>query len=124
VIVTEVETPTGDVVTANVAVFTPAGTATFAGTVAAVVFELTRPTRAPPAGALLVRVTVPVEEPPPRTLVGESESDEIGLGGAGSKSATARRASTRRTVPATRGLIITPPLAEPERIVGPIAPGE
>jgi len=124
VIVADVDAPTGEVVTVNVAVFCPAGTVTFDGTVAALPFELVRPTTAPPAGALLLRVTVPVEDPPPRTLVGESESDEIGFGGAGRRFATRKRASTRNTAAAARDLVMTPPLAERTGIVGPTALGE
>jgi hypothetical protein len=95
VIVTDVEVPTGKVVTVKVFEVCPAGTVTFEGTAAAPVFELVRPTTAPPEGAALVRVTVPVEEVPPRTLVGETESDEIGLGGASRKPGMTRSASTR-----------------------------
>ena len=93
---TDVDRPTGEVVTGNVFDVCPASTVTFACTVAADVFELVRVTTAPPEGATLARVTVPVEELPPRTLVGESESDEIGLGGAGRNWGAARKANTRR----------------------------
>jgi hypothetical protein len=69
VIVTGVEAVTVLVVTVNVAVVAPVATVTLAGTVAAA--ELSdRVTTAPPVGAALVSVTVPVEEAPPVTLVG------------------------------------------------------
>ena len=54
----------------NVAVVLPAGTVTFAGTVAYEVLLLLRVTTEPPAGARPVSVTVPVEFAPPLTLVG------------------------------------------------------
>jgi hypothetical protein len=54
----------------NVAVVALGATVTLAGTVAADVALLVRVTTAPPAGAGLVRVRVPVDEFPPRTLVG------------------------------------------------------
>ena len=53
----------------KVAVVAPAATVTFAGTVAAAL-SLDNVTRAPPVGAGLLRVTVPVEALPPVTLVG------------------------------------------------------
>jgi hypothetical protein len=59
----------------NVAVVAPAGTVTFAGTDAAVASLLDSTTIAPPAGAAAVRVTVPVEELPPCTLVGFTDSE-------------------------------------------------
>lgn len=49
----------------------PAATVTVAGTCAAGLL-LDRVTTAPPAGASLVRVTVPIEEVPPVTDVGFS----------------------------------------------------
>src|SRR5206468_2913567 len=54
----------------------PAGTVTLAGTVAAAVKLLASVTTMPPAGAAPLRVTVPVEEFPPVTLVGLSVSVE------------------------------------------------
>ena len=63
------------VVTAKPALVAPAGTVTLAGTV--VDAELSESdTAAPPAGAAAVNVTVPVEELPPTTEVGLSETDE------------------------------------------------
>lgn len=93
----------------------PAGTVTFGGTVTTLAFDLVRATTAPPEGAGLPRVTVPVEEAPPSTLVGESERDAIGFGGAGRKSGTTRNARTRRPAAAMRGLVMRPPLAAHER---------
>ena len=74
-IVTDVEDATGSVVTLKVAVVAPAATVTLAGTVAAAVLELVSVTTAPEGGALPVRVTVPVELTPPKTLVGASVTE-------------------------------------------------
>jgi hypothetical protein len=54
----------------NVALVAPAATVTLAGTVAAAVLLLPSVTAAPPAGAALLSITVPVEEAPPVTLAG------------------------------------------------------
>jgi hypothetical protein len=70
VIVTAVVEDTLPVVAVKVVVVAPAATVTDAGTWAAAVFELVRVTTAPPVGAGLSRVTVPVEEAPPMTEVG------------------------------------------------------
>ncbi len=70
-----VDAATGLVLTVKVALVAPAGTATLEGTLAAPLL-LESPTCAPPAGAAPLSVTVPVEEFPPVTLVGFSESDE------------------------------------------------
>lgn len=67
--VTLVLVPTATVVTLNVAEVVPAATVTLAGVVADALSS-DRVTTAPPAGAVLVRVTVPVEELPPVTLAG------------------------------------------------------
>ncbi len=68
---TAVATVTAPVVTLNVALVAPAGTVTFAGTLAAV--ELAESdTSAPPVGAALVSVTVPCDVAPPVTLAGLS----------------------------------------------------
>ena len=65
----EVEAVTEVVVTVKLALVAPASTVTLAGTVAAV--ELSESdTTAPPVGAAALKVTVPVEELPPTTLVG------------------------------------------------------
>jgi hypothetical protein len=67
--------PTGLVVTANVAVVSPAATVTLAGTAAAAL-SLESVTIAPPAGAALLSVTVAVEEEPPLTVLGLRPSDD------------------------------------------------
>src|SRR6266446_7006128 len=63
------------VLTVKVAPVAPAGTITLEGTLAAPLL-LESATCAPPAGAGPLSVTVPVEEFPPVTLVGFSESEE------------------------------------------------
>jgi hypothetical protein len=80
VIVTGVEEATFAVATEKVVEVEPAGTVTFAGTVAAAVFALVRATVAPPGGALPVMITVPVEELPPATLAGLTERVERAAG--------------------------------------------
>ena len=79
---TEVDEPTALVLTANVALVAPAATVTLEGTLAAAVLLLERVTCAPPEGAGPLNVTVPVDEFPPVTLVGFSETDasEVGAG--------------------------------------------
>jgi hypothetical protein len=67
------------VLTVNVPVEAPAATVTVAGTVALELFEL-RVTEIPPVGATPLRVTVPVEVPPPVTDVGESVTP-VSVGG-------------------------------------------
>ena len=71
--VADVEAVTDVVVTVNVALVAPAGTVTLAGTVVAVESSESD-TAAPPLGAAALRVTVPVEELPPTTLVGLRET--------------------------------------------------
>ena len=69
--VTVVSTETLRVVdTVNVDAVVPAGTVTLDGTVATFVFELLSVTTAPPVGALLFSVAVPVLVLPRTTLVG------------------------------------------------------
>jgi len=75
-IVDEVEAVTALVLTANVAVVAPAGTVTLAGTVAAAVLLLDSDTKAPPLPAAALKATVPVDELPPATLVGLTDTDE------------------------------------------------
>ena len=58
------------VVTVNVAVVAPAAAVTLAGAWAAAVLLFESVTAAPPAGAGLSSVTVPVEDTPPSTDVG------------------------------------------------------
>ena len=75
VMVAAVDVFTAVVVMVNVPVEAPAATVTVAGTVALVELEL-RDTDVPPVGALPVRVTVPVEDVPPWTEVGETATVE------------------------------------------------
>ena len=67
--VAEVTAETALVVTVNVAIVAPERTVRLLGTCANVLL-LDSVTIAPPAGAALLSVTVPVEELPPCTLVG------------------------------------------------------
>ena len=73
---TVVDAATALVLTVNVALVAPAATVTLDGTLAAVVLLLESATSALPAGAGPLSVTVPVEEFPPVTLVGFTDSDE------------------------------------------------
>ena len=66
---------TGNVLIVNVALLLPDGTVTDAGTVAFELFE-DRVTTSPPEPASPLRVTVPVEVVPPRTVVGLTETLE------------------------------------------------
>ena len=73
---TVVDAATALVLTGNDALVAPAATVTLEGTLAAAVLLLESITCAPPDGAGPLSVTVPVEEFPPVTLVGSSESEE------------------------------------------------
>ena len=75
VIVTLLYKPTVYVFTAKVAVVAPDGIVTLEGTVATAVLLLDSVTTAPAPGAGPFKVTVPVEEPPPRTEVGLKETE-------------------------------------------------
>ena len=74
-IVAGVDMVTALVLTVNVALVAPAATVTLAGTVATDAL-LERFTTAPPLGAGPLRVTVPVEEEPPVTLLGLSKTED------------------------------------------------
>ncbi len=79
---TVVDAATALVLTVNVALVAPAATVTLDGVLATFVLLLESVTTAPPEGAAPLRVTVPVEEFPPMTLVGFTESEEsVGAGG-------------------------------------------
>jgi hypothetical protein len=69
-IVTELLVATGAVVTLNVALVAFGAIVTLAGTLAAAILLLLRVTSAPPAAAGAFKVTIPVDEVPPRTEVG------------------------------------------------------
>ena len=69
-IVTVTLLATGLVLTVKVAEVALAGTVTLAGTCAAALLLLDSVTTAPPVGAGMFSVTVPVEEVPPTTEVG------------------------------------------------------
>lgn len=75
VMVTFVVTETGEVVIGKVALLAPAITVTFAGTLAAG-SELAKLITTPPVPAAPVSVTVPVDEVPPVTDVGEVATEE------------------------------------------------
>ena len=82
VIAATVEVVTAEVVTVNVRLVAPAGIVTLAGTVTAA--ELSdKLTTAPPEGAAALSVTVPVEELPPTTAVGLTDTaDNVAAAGA------------------------------------------
>jgi len=66
--------------TVNVALAVPAGTITMSGTVAMAALLLASAITAPPAGAVVVRVTVPVEGLRSGTVVGLRLSEARGEG--------------------------------------------
>lgn len=70
-----------DVVMEKVAFVDPAATVTLAGTVATAVMLEERLTTIPPLGAASLRLTVPVEELPPGTDLGFSDTDDKVTGG-------------------------------------------
>ena len=71
----EIEEVTDVVFTVKVAVWLPAATVTEAGTVAAVLL-LESETEAPPVGAAVLNVTVPVVDVPPVTLAGLTDTED------------------------------------------------
>src|SRR3954468_24700730 len=75
VIVAVVAAVTDVVVAVNVLLVAPAGTVTLAGSATAAESS-DKATTAPPAGAAALSVTVPVDELPPTTAVGLSESPD------------------------------------------------
>src|SRR5436190_705272 len=78
VMVTAVCAVTGSVVMAKVAVIAPAATVTDAETIAALTLLLVSVTTAPPAGAAVASVTVPVLPPPPTSVAGLSATEFSG----------------------------------------------
>ena len=78
-----VDAATALVLIVKVALLFPAGTVTLEGTLAAAVLLLESATCAPPAGAVPLNVTVPVEEFPPVTVAGFSVSEETAGGDVG-----------------------------------------
>src|SRR6266481_3078841 len=96
--VTMVDEATALVLTTNVALVAPAAIVTLGGTLAAPLL-LESATCAPPVEAAPFNVTVPVEEFPPTTLVGFSESEERVGGGGGA------------AVTVSEAVLVTPPYA-------------
>jgi hypothetical protein len=74
VIVTGVLAATDDVVAANVALVAPAAMVMLAVTVATAVLLLESDTSAPPLGAVVVSVAVPVDPFPPTTVEGFTDT--------------------------------------------------
>src|SRR5258708_4026854 len=91
--VTAVDAVTALVATVNVALVAPAATVTLAGVLATAVLLLESVTAAPPDGAAAVKVTVPVEEFPPVTLVGFQVSEGRATG-AGAEADDASKSRT------------------------------
>jgi hypothetical protein len=91
VIVTAVDAATALVATLNVALGDPAAMVTLAGTDAAALL-LDSATVNPPEGAAAVRPTMPVDDDPPTTLVGFTETplSDAGAGGEFTVSVTDR----------------------------------
>jgi hypothetical protein len=96
-----VEAVTDVVVMVKVALVAPAATVTLAGTVATAVLALLRPTRAPPVGAAAVSVTLPCDELPPTTEVGETLTVDRLAAGGGAGAACAVKRRTAENDPAT-----------------------
>ena len=83
VMLTKVADATVEVVIVKFALVVPAATVTLAGTLAAAEVS-DSVTSIPPAGAAALRVTVPVADLPPTTLVGFSDiADKVGPTGGG-----------------------------------------
>src|SRR5207247_4067575 len=113
-IVTGVATVTAVVVMEKFALSAPAATVTLAGTLATVVLLLDSVTMAPPTGAAVVSVTVPVLPAPPTTLVGLTVTeDKLAGGGGGLTVSTAERETALKvpvidsTVEAVTDVVVT-----------------
>ena len=91
---------TAEVVTVNVTLDAPAATVTLAGTAATDEFALLRVTTAPPLGAALVNVTVPVALFPPTTELGLTLTAER-LAGVGVEAVPAVNRRELEKAPAT-----------------------
>jgi hypothetical protein len=85
-IVDDVEAVTDVVATVKLAVVEPAATVTLAGTEVAVELSESE-TSAPPLGAAALSVTVPLDELPPTTLLGLTDTDESDALGGGEEPA-------------------------------------
>ena len=82
---------TMDVWTVKVALLAPAGTSTLKGTLAAPLL-LESMTCTPPAGATLLKVTVPVENSRPPTTLEGFRVNEVRVGGGGGAGVTVSEA--------------------------------
>jgi hypothetical protein len=76
VMIDDVDDATLWVVTVKVRLVVPVAIVTLAGTIAAAVLLLESATTLPPDGAAADSVTVPVDDVPPVTVVGLSDSDD------------------------------------------------
>jgi hypothetical protein len=108
VMVTAVEAATVVVVTWNVALGWPCATVTLGGTDAAALL-LDSATVNPPAGAAAVRPTMPVDDDPPTTLVGFTETalSDAGAGGGFTVSVTDRETPPYAPVIVTKVVPVT-----------------
>src|SRR2546422_4458717 len=100
--VTGVDAVTELAVTVKLALLAPPGMVTLAATLATDLLLLERVTNAPPAGAAALKVTVPVEDVGPTTLVGLSARLESVTGGGGGGGG----------VTLSRAVIVVPSMAE------------
>ena len=92
---------TAEVVTEKIALDAPAATVTLAGTAATDEFALLRVTNAPPLGAPLVKVTVPVGVFPPTTALGLTLTAERRAAAGGAETAPAVNRRELENGPAT-----------------------
>jgi len=86
------------------ALVAPAATVTLAGSVATAVLLLVSVTSVPPVGAAAVKVTLPVEEAGPTTLVGFTDTaNRLAAGAGGAPLPLGRQRSSRNSMPGTPG---------------------